>query len=96
MHKTEEKLMIGDFFLLNFWLQRPNEDKDIENKTKDIRQLGLARLSIYNLTRRSSLPSGAGGGVAWQNVSRRKVLSRPLTCARCVAPTKQPENLVET
>ena len=55
--------MFGDFFL-NFWLQRPNEDKDnIENKTNNIRQLGLGRLSTYNLTRRSSLPSGPGGGL---------------------------------
>ena len=39
MHKTAAKLKFGDFFL-NFWLQRPNEDKEIENKTKNVRQLG--------------------------------------------------------
>ena len=38
----------------------PMRTKTIENKTKNIRQLGLGRLSIYSLTRRSSLPSGPG------------------------------------
>ena len=33
MHKTEEKLMFGDFFL-NFWLQRPNEDQDNAEKNQ--------------------------------------------------------------
>ena len=40
----------------------PMRTKTIENKTNNIRQLGLGRLSTYNLTRRSSLPSGPGGG----------------------------------
>ena len=61
MHKPAAKLMFGDFFL-NFWLQRPNEDKEIENKTQNIRQLGHERFLPHNLTRRSSLHFVAGGG----------------------------------
>ena len=61
MHKTAAKLMFGDFFL-NFWLQRPNEDKEIENKTTNIRQLGQGDVLPHSPTRRSSLPSGPGGG----------------------------------
>ena len=61
MHKTAPKLKFGDFFL-NFWLRRPYEDKEIENKTQNMRQLGLGRLLPHSLTRRSSLPSGPGGG----------------------------------
>ena len=62
MHKTAAKLMFGDFFL-NFWLRRPNEDKEIKNKTTNIRQLGLGRVLLHYLTRRSPLPSGPGGGL---------------------------------
>ena len=40
----------------------PMRTKTIENKTNNIRQLGLGRLFPYYLTRRSSLPSGPGGG----------------------------------
>ena len=40
----------------------PRRTKTIENKTNNIRQLGLGRLSTYSPTRRSSLPSGPGGG----------------------------------
>ena len=54
--------MFGDFFL-NFWLQRPNEDKEIEDKTTNIRQLGLGHTQLSNPTRRSPLPSGPGGGL---------------------------------
>ena len=54
--------MFGDFFL-NFWLQRPNEDKEIEDKTTNLRQLGLRHTQLHNLTRRSPLPSGPGGGL---------------------------------
>ena len=61
MHKTAAKLKFGDFFL-NFWLQRPTEDKEIENKTKNIRQLGQGDVLLHNLTRRSPLPFGPGGG----------------------------------
>ena len=53
--------MFGDFFL-NFWLQRPNEDKDKENKTKLLRQLGHGDVLLHDPTRRSPLPSGPGGG----------------------------------
>ena len=53
--------MFGDFFL-HFWLQRPNEDNAMKNKTKMIRQLGLGHLWFHNPTRRCSLPSGPGGG----------------------------------
>ena len=41
MHKTALKLKFGDFFL-NFWPHWPTEDKEIENKTQNIRQLGLS------------------------------------------------------
>ena len=39
------------------------EEQDNEHKTKTIRQLGLGRLLLHNLTRRCSLPSGPGGGL---------------------------------
>ena len=61
MHKTAPKLMFGDFFL-NFWVPRPNEDKEIENKTKIMRQLGHGDVLLHYLTRRSPLPFGPGGG----------------------------------
>ena len=41
----------------------PMRTKTIENKTNNIRQLGLGRFSTYNLTRRFSLPCGPGGGL---------------------------------
>ena len=62
MHKTAAKLMFGDFFL-NFWLRRPNEDKEFENKTTNLRQLGLGHAHLPYPTRRSPLPSGPGGGL---------------------------------
>ena len=57
------KIEFGDFFFLNFWLQRPNEDTEIENKTKVSGNLGLGTAQLSDLTRRHPLPFGPGGGL---------------------------------
>ena len=62
MHKTDRKLMLENIFR-NFWLRMPYEDKEVENKTQKIRQLGPKRLLLHSPTRRSPLPFGPGGGL---------------------------------
>ena len=61
MHKTEEQVMFGDLFL-NIWLQRAYEEQDNANTTQNMQQLGQGHRVAACLTRRSSLPSGPGGG----------------------------------
>ena len=73
MHKTAPKLKFGDFFL-NFWLQRPTEDKEIENKTQNIRQLGLSDdlLTVQHAVRPS--PSVRAADLIAQRAVRRAEL----------------------
>ena len=81
--------MFGDFFL-NFWLRRPTEDKEFENKTNNMRQLGLGRVLPPNPTRRSSLPSGPGGGFN-RAVRRARAPRAPWTNRKAKADQPQME-----